>query len=598
MKKLFLIAFWLLSLFSFGFAENFTIQKYEVEGNILEDGTIEVSEHIATYFTRESHGIKRFIPYRYTVQGTPFRIFTNDEKVKNDPYEKSIEYNNLVLKIGDPDELITWPKKYDIAYSTYGLIRNFSGMGYAELYWNPVGDQWETTIDSVKITLNLPKSLHLTRDDVLVLAWKGNIEDAQYFKGNVDIKNSKITITYNKVLDFREGITLSIKFPNDYFQFDHQKQQAVLVLWEQEYYETPDLNVISLRMYIGWGVLLVVYTFLMIRRICKRRKKPDLITVQYSAPKGVSASEIGVLIDDVIDPRDISCIFYEWALNKIIKIEQTSEGGIFSSEEFTITKLKNLEWASTYQKKFFDKLFAKKGTVVLSKTDHALQEAFYQCYKALAKSVKEKGRYETDDINEFRTFRVMRITLCLCSAFWIFLYYYLMVDWINNTLMLPVHEGWSDVSCFSVLYMIAWIWTSWIREEVKTEKSKELYTLCLGYQEFIQQCDEAQLRTFLAEDPLFVDKTLPYAVAFGLESAFIKKVSPLLQEQVNTEELNGYRNLVNSASMLRDFCHGVANYTLSHSTTYSTSSGFSSGSSFGGGFSWGGWGWWGGGSSW
>ena len=81
----------------------------------------------------------------------------------------------------------------------------------------------------------------------------------------------------------------------------------------------------------------------MIRRICKRRKKPDLITVQYSAPKGVSASEIGVLIDDVIDPRDISCIFYEWALNKIIKIEQTSEGGIFSSEEFTITKLKNLE---------------------------------------------------------------------------------------------------------------------------------------------------------------------------------------------------------------------------------------------------------------
>lgn len=81
----------------------------------------------------------------------------------------------------------------------------------------------------------------------------------------------------------------------------------------------------------------------MIRRICKRRKKPDLITVQYSAPKGVSASEIGVLIDDVIDPRDISCIFYEWTLNKIVKIEQTSEGGIFSSEEFTITKLNNLE---------------------------------------------------------------------------------------------------------------------------------------------------------------------------------------------------------------------------------------------------------------
>ena len=74
------------------------------------------------------------------------------------------------IRIGDADILVYGKKNYEIDYELYGVIRNFSGKGYAELYWNPVGDQWETTIDSVKITLNLPKSLHLTRDDVLVLA--------------------------------------------------------------------------------------------------------------------------------------------------------------------------------------------------------------------------------------------------------------------------------------------------------------------------------------------------------------------------------------------------------------------------------------------
>ena len=38
------------------------------------------------------------------------------------------------------------------------------------------------------------------------------------------------------------------------------------------------------------------------------------------------------------------------------------------------------------------------------------------------------------------------------------------------------------------------------------------------------------LKEFLSEDPLFVDKTLPYAVAFGLETQFLEKVTPLLKD--------------------------------------------------------------------
>ena len=43
-------------------------------------------------------------------------------------------------------------------------------------------------------------------------------------------------------------------------------------------------------------------------------------------------------------------------------------------------------------------------------------------------------------------------------------------------------------------------------------------------------CDENKLKLFLQQDPLYFDKILPYAVAFGLETEFIKKIEPIMQE--------------------------------------------------------------------
>ena len=47
---------------------------------------------------------------------------------------------------------------------------------------------------------------------------------------------------------------------------------------------------------------------------------------------------------------------------------------------------------------------------------------------------------------------------------------------------------------------------------------------------YIKDCDESQIKWLLKEDPLFVDKSLPYAIAFGLESQFIKKTTPLVED--------------------------------------------------------------------
>ena len=91
------------------------------------------------------------------------------------------------------------------------------------------------------------------------------------------------------------------------------------------YYITQNLNLISLIVYLIGGGLCCIFMIVMIKRFQKRRKKPDIITVQYTSPEKISASEAGILIDDMIDPKDISCMFYEWTVKGIIKIEKTNE---------------------------------------------------------------------------------------------------------------------------------------------------------------------------------------------------------------------------------------------------------------------------------
>lgn len=43
-------------------------------------------------------------------------------------------------------------------------------------------------------------------------------------------------------------------------------------------------------------------------------------------------------------------------------------------------------------------------------------------------------------------------------------------------------------------------------------------------------CDEDILRTFLKKDPLFLDKALPYATVFGIDSELINKILPIMED--------------------------------------------------------------------
>ena len=247
MKKIIFTIFSILIWFFWFTFAGLEFTNYQVLWQIQNDGTIDVQENIDVHFSSQMHGIEREIPLKYTVQDTNFQVFLDNINVPNYNYKIIDNYDDTVIRIWDADILVDWDKKYEIDYSIYWLIKNFSGMWYSELYRNVIWYNRNNDINNVQIVLRLPKAYTwFTKDDFLITAWYSDKTSIDDFPWEVRRDENKIYITYNKKLHSYNWITLAVKFPNDYFEFDHTKQESLLVWY------THDFNIKNYKLY--WTV--------------------------------------------------------------------------------------------------------------------------------------------------------------------------------------------------------------------------------------------------------------------------------------------------------------------------------------------------------
>ena len=800
------------------YAQDFDIKSYDISANIKIDGTIDVNEKIDTYFYNSKHWIERFFPKHYEVQDMEFQILYDNIKVNSDNYQNFDEYDEVYTRIWDADKTIIWEHLYDIDYSTYWLIKNYSWMWYSELYWNVIWYDWGNNIEKTNIVISLPVAYTwFTDDDFLISAWYSNNFNISEFAWNITRDENHIYITYNKTLTPYNWITLAIKFPNNYFEYDHEKQADLFVWYTHDYniknyklygnvsetwnisfssnteleilneypyingyipykyriddkkypvilnnvvvnwkqittkennydtstvvnkwfivdWELPQDNIISwefsvfwfvrpfswefedwsYRLYlplpilhinwdvenfelsldvpwgctkniyqedisisVGWNIIwineynekywnircrdetfmmtydwnvekdelwlyinFVKWTFdldedllealavvwdwkfyykdkfnkpsllfllwmlifwwwfgaLISKRYKNNFKKDDKYIIQYDAPKWVEPPEAGILIDDQLDPRDITSLIYRWASNRYIKICTEDE----KNRVFYIKKLKELpENTKEYQKNLFKKLFSNWEQFNFSYSSTKFRSYLSQAETDLNKYVDNENWYEPKfsrvKLNNY-SFKSWTKSFIFIAAFIWCLGYCFTVTGINETLN-PVRSG---------ITPIFWIWLIWIicsyrkkDKEQSTNKWIELRNHCLWYKEFLMKVDKKKIEELTKEDPLFVEKSLPYAVVFWIETSFIKKITPemLSWYDGNLDSLLSSINYINKNTKIANYYTGGSSY--SGGSHYSSSSWFSWGSSFsswgfhsswGGG--WGGWRWW------
>ena len=179
--------------------KDYYIENYDVEINVLENNTLEITETISAYFNQRRHGIFRKIPLVNNINRADGSSGTVRAKVKNisvsESYDASAEGNYYTVQIGDAEKFVFGKHNYTISYS-YVMGKDICE-GFDELYFNIIGSEWDTYIDNASFSVTMPKEFD---------AEKVGLSTGLY--GTVGTETVEFSVTGNEISGkIKEGLS-------------------------------------------------------------------------------------------------------------------------------------------------------------------------------------------------------------------------------------------------------------------------------------------------------------------------------------------------------------------------------------------------------
>ncbi len=303
-------------------------------------------------------GIFRKIPIRNEITRTDLsysknRAIISDVNV-SEHYTSYKESGYNVIKIGESDKTYTGRHEYTIKYK-YNIGKDPIKEA-DELYFNLIGTEWDTVIESVSFKITMPKQFDESR-----------LGFSKGYKGSTDSSGILYSVDGNVISgrvtsELAEGnaLTIRLTMPEGYFV------NAGLPV---DY--TPIISIIVSVTFVGIAYL-----------IWNKYGKDDEVieTVEFYPPKPYNSAEIGFLYKGQADKESVISLLIYLANKGYIKIQETNEKSLFKkSKGFKITKLKEYDGDNINEMKFFKGLFKANSTVD------------WQKYKEIRKEAKENG---------------------------------------------------------------------------------------------------------------------------------------------------------------------------------------------------------------
>lgn len=319
----------------------YTIESYDVNVIVNENNTFNITEKIDAYFNSPRHGIYRKIPLKNQIVRNEEAKSNNRAKITdikvNDNYTLSNESGNRVIKIGDSNKTITGNKNYTISY-VYNIGKD-TGKNYDELYFNLIGNEWDTTISNITFTIKMPKSFDKSK-----LGFSKGVKNSTESKNIFySVDGNVIKGYYEGTLNVGEGLTVRMELPEGYFVNTSNNFDLIMLL-----------SLIT-------PIIFVVICFILWKKYGKDNEVIE--TVEFYPPEGFNSAETGFLYKGKADNNDVISLLIYLANKGYIKISEISEGSSFLiSNIFKITKIKEYDGNNKNEKIFLDGLFNKKNS--------------------------------------------------------------------------------------------------------------------------------------------------------------------------------------------------------------------------------------------
>ena len=263
------------------------------------------------------------------------------------------------------------------------------------------------------------------------------------------------------------------------------------------------------------------------------------IIVQYNPPKWVNPAEAWLLYNRSVEPTDLTSLIYQWKFEKLIDIKM-SKWENTKRDYIKLIKLDDLPLTRPlFETEIFDSIFRMGNTKIIEwafqlRYALMLEDLEYHWIKKWWLTYgenKEKKKLNS----EIKFNQNISKDLIIFSLYFFILVFFIVVESLGVSTYFSINFTeflwWLLIVFCVVMWVILFYWKNDGRTKLRyTDKWAELASQVIGYSQFIKSCDEKKIKMFLKEDPLFIDRTLPYATAFGMETEFLNKISPLKKD--------------------------------------------------------------------
>jgi len=372
MRKLrfFLIALCLLSAVLPVLADKggYVIDSFDVELDVRPDSSLIVTEKLVVLFSESRHGIYRSIPVRYTdprgfQYGLGFELLGVTSEDGSDYGTKvSNEGAYVSIRIGSPSFKVNGRMVYEVRYRITDALRHFAE--HDELYWNATGTEWQAGIRNASATVHLPGAVQ--EGDLQMAGYTGRFGSIERAVTIQRLDSGSIRFAATRPFQPQEGLTVAVGWPHGLVTFPGPVAKMARLF-------SYNLALLAPLLAGGW----------LFRRYRRQGKDPEgrgSVMVRYEPPTGLKPAEIGTIVDEKVDFRDITATIIDLAVRGWMRIEVVKHDqlfGLLSSEEtvFHLLRGQDTDELLSYENRILNGIFFD-GTDRMEASD--LANKFYK----------------------------------------------------------------------------------------------------------------------------------------------------------------------------------------------------------------------------
>lgn len=595
---------------------DYVIDNYDVNIVVNSNNTFDITERITAYFNVPKHGIFRTIPLSNKIVRLDGSTSTNRTQVTNlsvsDEYSTSKESGNYKIQIGSASRTLTGKQTYTIKY-TYNLGKD-PVSDYDELYYNIIGNEWDTVIGNVTFSITMPKEFDSSKLG-FSSGSQGSLDNS---KVKYTVNDNTISGSYDGILNEGESLTVRCELPEGYFV------DAGLV--------------VNSNIYLMFIIPIVALIISFLLWFIFGRDKKVVETVEFYPPEGFNSLEVGFLYKGKANSQDVISLLVYLANKGYIKISDNNDESLFSKADgFKITKLKDYDGNDANERLFLGGLF-KDTAVEGEATKDDLYDNFYSTTHKILSNINNKENKNKIFEKKASKISIISILLMLISVIttisiptleyagagevattlFICLFYIpfyavgifakmplvFRIFWLGFTIFhstvffssLPITDAVTSESIYligvivGILCLIGMIICFKIMPK-RTPYGNEILGKIKGFKNFLETAEKDKLESMVLSNPTYFYDILPFTYVLGVSDKWIKKF-----ETINMQAPSWYDG--HDAFSVVAFGTFIGSTMTSAQSVMSSSSSSSSsgGSSSGGGSSGGGSGGGGGGS--